>query len=458
MSRLGQGATAVAFLVEIQGAEKKQQVLKIANTPEHNHRIEAEGEVIDQLRHPRIVEYFKTHNILGHTAIVIAHADKGTLAQKLRKEGGFQLELLHRLGNDLLEAINHLEERAIAHRDIKPENIGLITSGDKLHLMLFDFSLAGTKAEDYRAGTAAYLDPYIKEKTRRRWDQYAERYAAALTLFEMTTGALPAWAQANATPPALEDGSIEIDASMFDPSVRATLTEFFQTALARHTKDRHDNAEIMLNAWRQALQPAPLATTTPAIENKIPLDQADLSTSIGLLNIPAQALETLSRLNINTVKEFLARPKNEYSFLTGVGTETRKAISTAYLDLRNALLDEIDPGALPTDDNALLSIDQLLRSVAPAPNKSTDPNRTRFINAMLGHKDIGMERSRSEVHWPGLLKVRSEAGLDETTTSTLYKKVLARWSDNKHLTQIRNDINALLHDYGGVMTVDTATS
>ena len=42
----------------------------------------------------------------------------------------------------------------------------------------------------------AYVDPFIRDVGRRRWDEYAERFSAALTLYEMATGTLPAWVAA----------------------------------------------------------------------------------------------------------------------------------------------------------------------------------------------------------------------------------------------------------------------
>lgn len=452
---LGNGATAVAFLVHVQGDDKKDlKVLKLANNPDHNERLEAEGEVLKRVRHQYIVQHFHTLNILGHSALLLSYATKGTLASHLRKEGALQLELLLRLGEDLLNAVSHLEETAIPHRDIKPENLGLFTYGSNQHLMLFDFSLTSEDPTNFRAGTAAYLDPYLSDKSRRRWDQYAERFAAALTLYEMATATLPAWAQSGALPETDDDGSVIVDGSLFDPMVRELLSDFFRKAFARHTKDRHDNAQAMNDAWQQALKPAPLQTPTQT-DTKIPLTEAELTTTIGLLQLSANVMNTLGRININTVEEFLARPKNEYSFLTGVGVKTRKELSEAYVTLRNQLIDESNRDTLPEGNSTtdLLSIDQLLRQIAPKPNKSTDKKRQKFIVEMLGKDYIDGSRSRDAVHWPTLEEVRVKAGLDHDNNSSIYKKVLTRWSDIPAITRIRNDINTLLQDHGGIMTV-----
>ena len=67
--------------------------------------------------------------------------------------------------------------------------------------MLFDFSLANTPADNLRAGTPPYLDPFIRRRQPPRWDLYAERFAIAMTLYEMTTGQLPPGGTAYQTQP-----------------------------------------------------------------------------------------------------------------------------------------------------------------------------------------------------------------------------------------------------------------
>src|SRR5438876_126015 len=85
--------------------------------------------------------------------------------------------------------------KSCRNRDIKPDNIGVgpVGRGDRLHLVLFDFSLSRTPADNIRAGTTGYLDPLLPLRKPPRWDLHAERYAAAATLYELATGTLPKW-------------------------------------------------------------------------------------------------------------------------------------------------------------------------------------------------------------------------------------------------------------------------
>ena len=104
-----------------------------------------------------------------------------------------------------------LEQNGISHRDIKPDNIGVgrAPSG-RLTLILFDFSLANTPADNLRAGTPPYLDPFIRRRQPPRWDLYAERFAIAMTLYEMATGPAPTWGD-GLSDPAMLDCEVTLD-------------------------------------------------------------------------------------------------------------------------------------------------------------------------------------------------------------------------------------------------------
>jgi len=460
IKRLGRGASSVAFVVDHRGQER---VLKLAATAEHNVRLREEGETLHKLRHQTIIAYHETQNFLGHTGLLLDYASEGNLAERLRALGPIQLELLERFGEDLLSALCHLEEKGLSHRDIKPANIGLMKQGRQLHLVLFDFSLAGISPENFTAGTVAYMDPFIRDPGRRRWDDYAERFAAALTLYEMAAGRLPTWAETEGLPPLIE-GALEIDPAVFDPCVREGLATFFHMALARDVKARFGNAEDMRRAWLQLFHQATRETTEhPGEEGsapKCPISEAQLDTQIGLLPLSAQALDTLSRLNINRVAELIRLPRNELVRMTGVGTRTRRELSEVVAGLRARL----SPPERASRDTAsitrasaqgeelMISVDQLMRGLLPPPTKSTDPDRQRFLTEYLGRLDDDTTRPMDNVHWPTLITLGATLGMESAQLRELQSRVLAQWSKNKFITQLRHGIAQLLVDQGGVMT------
>ena len=259
--RIGQGACSIVLLVEREG---KEYVLKVANDPQHNARLKDEADVLQKLRHPHIIEFVDAVQVGDRLGFlmwpVFADRDKKlieTLGQRRRKEGRLHIDLLQRFGEDLLDVVNHLEEQGIPHRDIKPDNIavGKVGRGDKLHVVLFDFSLSRTPADNIRAGTTGYLDPLLPLRKPPRWDLHAERYAAAMTLYELATGSLPQWGDGATDPSHLPPSTeITINAEAFDPGLREALMPFFQKAFRREVTERFDNAEEMLTAWRDCFK------------------------------------------------------------------------------------------------------------------------------------------------------------------------------------------------------------
>lgn len=204
VKRLGQGSTSIAMLVERGG---EHFVLKVASDIDYNQRLIDEAEVIPKLRHSCVVDFVGPLNVGEHAGFLVrpVFADKDklrieTLGHRLRVEGSLHLDLLQRFGDNLIGAVSFLEEQGIPHRDIKPDNItvGMVGRGDKLHLVLFDFSLSRAPVEQIRAGTSGYLDPLLP--LRKRWDLHAERYAVAITLYELATGTQPTWGDGKSDP------------------------------------------------------------------------------------------------------------------------------------------------------------------------------------------------------------------------------------------------------------------
>ncbi|MFN5924682.1 MAG: BREX system serine/threonine kinase PglW, partial [Pseudanabaena sp.] len=366
LHRLGQGGSAIAFLVERDGQEF---VIKVANDPEYNDRLRGEAEVLQKLHHEAIVEFRGLEMIGDRVAFLMnpiyveKKADKRgdrkieTLRQRLRPEGRLHLELLERFGEDLLNAVRYLEDQKIYHRDIKPDNIavGQVGRGDRLHAVLFDFSLSKVSLDNIRAGTTGYLDPLLPVREPPIWDSYAERYAAAITLYELATGTIPKWGDGVSDPSYLEC-EITIDAELFDLALRDSLPEFFAKAFRRNICDRFDNAEEMLREWRscfEGLEPAGATLSEEDVANlqeKIAIATGD--TPIAELGLGARALQVLDRHNIFVVKDLLSVQKAWLISLRGVGSKTRREIGDIVEQLRDKEIAEAELNELRSQDVA----------------------------------------------------------------------------------------------------------
>ena len=458
--RLGKGATALALLVERDGQE---HVLKVALSPEHNDRLRAEADVLGALRHQYIVELhdvltFKDRMGNDRVGLLMARAGGATLADRLREEGRLHLELLERFGEDLLTTIDWLEQKGIPHRDIKPENLGTAKIGNQLHLVLFDFSLARTPAENILAGTRHYLDPFLQTRKPPRWDTYAERFAAAVTLYQMAAGSLPRWGDGRSEPAVL-DREATLDADAFEPAVREEMTAFFEKALRRDYRARFDNAEEMLRAWRRLF----LAATRPETDTDhadptphfIAIEEARLDTLLSALDLSARGLNAVERIDVRTVDDLLRFPLIHVNRMRGVGSRTRKELT--HLARRLA---ERFPGAArtpktaPPGDHAAIpneaehaSVDELRRQLLPAGRTEQSRRDTDLVAALLGLRDDGPAGT-----WPSPSDVARTLDVTPVAVSHAVARARQRWSKIAALTRLRHDVVEVLEAHGNVMT------
>ena len=470
---LGAGSTAKAFLVCKDG---KQVVAKIAVDTDHNNRVKDEGEVLKKLNSPLIVQCHNIIEIADRTAILLDQAGDKTLRKRLNEEGRLSLDLLQRFGEDLLEAVVVLERAGIAHRDIKPDNIGVsaVGRGNALHLVLFDFSLSRCSPENIRAGTPGYLDPFLPLRKPPRWDLQAERFSAAVTLYQMATGAMPVWHDGK-TDPTMIEAEVTIDADRFNSDLRDQFTGFFRQALRRNPRERFDNAHQMLEAWQNIFNTA-AATPTVTSEGAEPdnaalLAAATVDTNVAELGLSPAAVDALDRINVVKVSDLLLVLGRRLARMRGVGNKTRKQILAAVKVLRERLgpgavagsssasgsnSDSVSETATISTDDAYTydgpipkgeeSIDVLVQRILRVKAQSRTPAETTAFEQLLG-LDQG-----AESFWPSQGDTALRAGVARGRISEILTEAQARWSRDPVITALRDQIAALLETNGGVMS------
>ena len=454
--RLGRGSTAVALEVR---HEDGGGVLKVALEPSLNERIRREGEVLGLLRHPNVVAFHRHVELSGHAALLIAmagaenRAGTYTLSDRIREEGRLSLDLLERFGRQLLSVVQWLEEKGISHRDLKPDNIGVSTSSaDKsLALVVFDFSLADTPAENIRAGTAQYLDPFLRLRRPPRWDVYAERFAAAMTLHEMATGSLPRWGDGS-TDPMLIDDEVTVDAEWFDPSVRDPLAAFFAKALARDYRARFDSAEEMRLAWSGCFEAIDLNAAGDEEGRDLPddLEGVTLETPLFALGLGPRLLNALDRLGAHTVAQLVELPRIRLYRNKGIGQRTVRLVRelSDRLDEHLAASGQTLDGTttVHADDHpvdpAVWSIDLLASKLV---SSRIPEDEARMVRAALGIEDgLGL--------LPPHRDIAESLRAPPTEIAGAIRRARDRWSRHRWMAPLRDSVATLVKKYGGIMT------
>ena len=337
---LGSGATARVLKVQREGREF---ALKVSHNGGCGRKLAEEGSVLARLSHEHIVELHGNLDIGDRRCLLIDYAGDDSLADLLRAKGTLDLDRARRYGDDLLSAVRYLEEQGVTHRDIKPANIGFTARAKKAkHLVLYDFSLAAGSPEAITSGTAPWRDPWLH--LRQRWDNAADRYAAACVLYRMVAGVRPEVAQDGP-----DEGRVRIEAERFDPSLRNRLHRFFERCFAEDVAERHASAEEMRTAWGELFSGLDAAREDDARRQAAEeaLRSATPDTVVEALPLSARARNALDRARVVTVAHLLLLPRNHLSAIRGVGLDVLKEIVQVADRLRERLSVDGAPPLIP---------------------------------------------------------------------------------------------------------------
>nr|CTQ94912.1 serine/threonine protein kinase [Kibdelosporangium sp. MJ126-NF4] len=448
--RLGRGSTAVALLVSrLDDPSADSVVLKVALDHEKDSRLDAEEEALRQLDDWRIVKLLDGPRYVGERrTLVLEYGGEDTLGQRLRHDR-LHIDQLQRFGHDLLEIAAHLDTKGTWHRDIKPDNLGIRPnrSDRKPHLVLYDFSMARISATDIHAGTPPYLDPFLGT-ARSRYDDAAERFAVAVTLYEMAVGTRPIWGD-DASNPSAVDVEVAVDSERIDVGVRTPLTEFFQKALARQAKQRHATVEEMARAWKAAFDSVEPARS----EGSTPVVGLTLDTVLSETGLTRRALAAAERFGATTVRELLAIPPMELARGQGVNQATKSELTRVAKQWRVVFFGpEADASNEPDVEMVLgrLGIDATLSGLLTE-TKIRNKIDLRALSLLLGLPD----ESGAPLEWPDTKQVAALLGTGTSAGQVQrvrLKAVRNTWPESPLLGMVRDDVIKLLDVNGGVMT------
>ena len=453
---LGQGATAKALLVT---KDDKELVLKVALNEDDNARLHEEAEALRSIHSEFIVAIEQELKMSGRTVLVLQKAGDKTLAALLAKEGVPSLDLLSRYGDDLLSAVASLERHGVVHRDIKPDNIGIRSlTKQRNQLILFDFSLVRAPLDNINVGTEGYRDPFLKLRKPPRWDLAAERYSAAVTLYEMTLGhgVLPLWGS-DKSDPALTNDKLVLDAEKFDPSARDGLVDFFAKALHREPDQRYGNAYDMQTAWRQVFKEAEQRKFTTATGEEIvlgvSLDQATLGTPVSALGLSTRARNALERANVITVRDLLNFPIGEIHLMKGVGNQTRQEIIRFVGELRERF-----PNVEANNPNDQTAFDVLtgppsLEVLHHRIVGFRNPKRDAEWKIRAGFLGVTAPESQPASQWPSQTDVADGLLVTRARIGQVLSGDRSRWSKDPLVTAFRHELCEQIQRLGGVVTI-----
>lgn len=450
--RLGAGSTAVGILVEDRQVGGAERVLKVAKDPEAAERLQAEAQILGRFDNDdRIVTLHGTVQLGVRAALVLQNAGRNTLAEELASRRRLSIDVQQRWGTDLLTALVALERKGATHRDIKPSNLGVYQSSSRAdtHLMMFDFSMAGVDPRNVEAGTPPYLDPFLGTGTRRQYDSAAERYGAAVVLFEMATGTTPQYGPDPNANPATIDDDVTLSASLFELTLAPAMVSFFTSALSRDAGRRPDTAEDMLRGWHQIFDAAHTDTSAAVDDNAA--EKADITTALAVAGLSPRAVSALAPVQVTTVGELLALDSTALNRLVSrEAKDTSKEIKGRYQAWTKRLGKQKQ-----TSKTTLMGLDEAVSLLMAAVSGHRASTRKDAAELILG-VTTGLDAFASSTELAEKLGKASQRG------PQLIKDLQADWGGNPATRELLDAVieiaRRVIGDYGGVAAVSTLTA
>ncbi|HEX9697906.1 MAG TPA: protein kinase [Acidobacteriota bacterium] len=169
-------------------------------------RFEREAKLLAQLNHANIAGIYGLEEAAGIRFIAMELVGGETLADRLERDGGIELQEALEIARQIAEALEIAHERGIVHRDLKPANIKVSSAAGRLSVKVLDFGLAKALAGEVEAkspansptlsiaatragvilGTAAYMSP--EQARGMAVDKRADIWSFGVVLFEMLSG------------------------------------------------------------------------------------------------------------------------------------------------------------------------------------------------------------------------------------------------------------------------------
>jgi len=202
IEQIGSGGMAKIYKASSKKMNREHEVaIKLMRdefllNPVQRARFLSEGKIVDNLKHPHIVEVFERGEHNGNLFIVMELLKGHTLAQQIAHEGAMDINGSMDIMAQLIDAISVIHQAGIVHRDLKPENIMLVKKGKiETFVKVLDFGLAKTQAltrvteTGMVVGSINYISP--EQLLNSEYSTKSDIYSLGVIFYEMVTGEKP---------------------------------------------------------------------------------------------------------------------------------------------------------------------------------------------------------------------------------------------------------------------------
>ncbi|KAG0221307.1 hypothetical protein BGW41_006951, partial [Actinomortierella wolfii] len=187
--QIGAGGCGCVYRAEIAGMICAAKKYYASNAGLPQAAIRKEIDILFQLRHRNIIQYFDTVEHEGHTYILMDLAERGSLAGAIMRGEVSDWPTKKRIAHEIARGLEYIHHLDILHRDLKPENV-LLTRF--MEVKLCDFGLSRVKALVGSAsastnsfkGTLRWAAPEVLE-LRPKYSKKSDMYSLGMVMWAM---------------------------------------------------------------------------------------------------------------------------------------------------------------------------------------------------------------------------------------------------------------------------------
>ena len=244
---------------------------RFASSAEMVGRFVREARVVNQIRHPAIVDIYDLGTLPdGRPYCVMELLEGQNLWQLLRQRGRVGPAEALALLEPVCAALQAAHERGVVHRDVKASNI-LLGGGDPPMVKLLDFGIAkitdpgeaGLTTAGERLGSTHSMAP--EQIGAGAVDARTDVYALGILLYQLLTGRLPFHSE-----DAVELERLQLEAPPPLPSATAPVSPALDAVVARALEKAPQRRFPSAQAFLSALRAAVVGESTPAPEEERP--------------------------------------------------------------------------------------------------------------------------------------------------------------------------------------------
>ncbi|XXF79024.1 serine/threonine-protein kinase [Myxococcaceae bacterium GXIMD 01537] len=240
----------------------------LADQGEMLQRFVREARVVNQIRHPHIVDVFDFGMLADGSPYYVMELLEGlTLSQLVQERGRMSAERALAYLEPVCAALEAAHRAGVVHRDLKASNVLVVAEGERPQVKLLDFGIAklvhpeqgqeGLTIAGQRLGTAHAMAP--EQFRGGAIGTYTDIYALGVLLFQLVTGRYPFLAEDR-----MEVERLHLEAPAPRPSGFAPVSPAVDAVVLRCLEKEAERRFPHVGAFLAALKEAVAPRDTPA--------------------------------------------------------------------------------------------------------------------------------------------------------------------------------------------------